>query len=75
MQPYVIEVAFDDGWKILFEGRQYGPYATKADAVSTASEWAENGRKQGHQVTLSINGRERAPAGGGGHPTQGGHAA
>jgi hypothetical protein len=61
LEPYVIEVVFDDGWKIDFEGKRFGPYSGKTQAVATASEWVENGRKQGHQVTLSIRGRPSGP--------------
>jgi hypothetical protein len=54
---YVIEVIFDAGWKIGFEGQRFGPYASKQAAVETASEWVENGKKQGHQVSLAIRTR------------------
>ena len=59
---YVIEVIFDAGWKIGFEGQRFGPYASKQAAVETASEWVENGKKQGQQVTLAIRTRPTGEA-------------
>jgi hypothetical protein len=56
MRPYLIEVVFDDGWKIEFEGTKFGPYASRSDAMATANRWVENGRRQGHDVTLTVRG-------------------
>jgi hypothetical protein len=53
MRSHVIAVIFDDGWKIELAGHRYGPYASKAKALATATEWVTNGRSQGHDVTLT----------------------
>jgi hypothetical protein len=48
----VIEVLFEDGWKIAFRGYRFGPYPSRRDAVAIAATWAESTRRQGHNVVL-----------------------
>ena len=34
MRAHVIEVIFDGGWKIAFEGHQFGPYCPRIESGS-----------------------------------------
>ena len=60
-RSHLVEVVFDDGWKIAFRGMRFGPYANKSAAVATATEWVANGIKQGHRVTLAVRPAAGAP--------------
>jgi hypothetical protein len=71
MRAYVVEVIFDDGWKIQFEGNRYGPYGSKAQAVATANEWVVNGRSQGHDVILTMGQPEDGRSAPDGHASGG----
>jgi hypothetical protein len=48
----IIEILFEGGWKIIFRGYSFGPYAHGREAIETAEMWAENGRRQGLAVII-----------------------
>ena len=49
-----LSVVFRDGWKIIANELESGPYASKEDAIVTARAWAENASKQGRRVRLLL---------------------
>ena len=53
-RDYALKVIFEAGWKIVVGSDRFGPYSTQDQALSTARTWAANARRQGHQVTVSV---------------------
>ena len=53
----------DDGWGIWHDGKVTGSYATKEVAFEAAVFPASNAIKEGHEVTITVEGsRGNAPA-------------
>jgi hypothetical protein len=44
------------GWTIRLSGREFDRFRRKNDAIGTALRWASNAGKQGHQVTVVLQG-------------------
>jgi hypothetical protein len=43
-------------WKISFENKHYGPYATQAAAIRAAVDTAREAGKQGHDAQVLVQG-------------------
>ena len=52
----LVVIRDDAGWTIRFRGRDYDLFQRKNDAIGTALRWASNARKQGHRVTVVLEG-------------------
>jgi UDP-N-acetylmuramyl tripeptide synthase len=53
---YVV-VLHDGQWKISFDGKHYGPYATQAGAIATAVDAAHKAGTEGHDAQVLVQGQ------------------
>lgn len=53
---YVV-VLHQNEWKISFEGKHYGPYATQAAAIRVAVDTAQKAGKQGLDAQVLVQGQ------------------
>lgn len=49
-------VRHENAWKISYNGRHYGPYATQADAMRAAVDAAQSSGQEGHDAQVLIQG-------------------
>jgi hypothetical protein len=53
-------VPHGDGWGVAHDGQVTGPYATKEAAFEVATGAASNAIKEGHEVQVTVAGRDAA---------------
>jgi hypothetical protein len=53
-----IVVLHNNEWKVSFEGKHYGPYATQAAAIRTAVDSAHKAGKAGQDAQVLIQGKD-----------------
>jgi hypothetical protein len=55
-------VAVGNQWSVLHDGNVHGDYATKESAFESAAAAASLAIREGHEVHLSVPGREQGEA-------------
>lgn len=51
-------VLHDNQWKVSFQGQHYGPYATQAQAIEVARQWAKDSAARGQPSQVLVQGRD-----------------
>jgi hypothetical protein len=56
LQYFVVN--HENKWKISFEGKHYGPYATQKDAIKVAIDTAHKAGANGHDAQVLVQGMD-----------------